>query len=578
MKLTLDEMREIAKRLPIGYYLGRNTPVIVEEGYHAFANVVNGDIHIGIGLLQSAADHINPSDVGKWDRETLLRCLLYHEIGHLLLTHKGLGYLDLINSSTKRYRLNKHALINIFEDERIETLLSNVFHGVNFKDFCRLVNGDKVEHSSEENKFLDAVRLRNTTKEINAKIDKAIKSLANINANQISDDDTKNYEKYVSELADLILNEDEKKEDEQSDKSQNDESQSDESQSDEQQTDEGQNNKGQSDKNNNQDKEQDDASDSDESKDEEEERDDGDGGSNNIGSEKSEKKEDEEKVDEGEEQSTGGQFVGGIELLRAAAEKVFVQPPQDVTRVLNRFASRLAKKRGTQAAGCWSGLHGKIEAKRDAMDKDKIFRRKSDVGDKLLSTVNLTLWVDNSNSFHGSKDQLNQILSAVSKAVGMAGDKLNVNLITMDWYASIIPQEQWFVNPAGGNYINKSYINAWEKTRKKDRRNIDIVVFDGLCCNTASLLNAYPDYENLTKEQKQSISKTFGRGYFKHELPLELQVPEKIWNSHDCWIVSDTTNKEYFSKTVPKAHVTYIASDYAKHLQSRVIEILDRIL
>jgi hypothetical protein len=265
-------------------------------------------------------------------------------------------------------------------------------------------------------------------------------------------------------------------------------------------------------------------------------------------------------------------------LLRAAAKKVFVTPPQDVERVLNRFASRLAKKRGTQASGCWSGLHGRIEPKRDAMDRDKIFRRKSDVGDKLFSSVNLTLWVDNSGSFYGSKEQLNQILAAVSKTVNMVGNKLNVNLVRMGTFAEVMSERNWFVDPDGDNDITSSYVDAWKQTRKKDRRNIDIVVFDGCCGRAAYILKWYSDPKDMDEVTKSRYTRAWGEDFFSHALPYELQVAEKIWNSPDCWIVSDNENKKYFEKATPKAHKTYIASDYAKHLQSRVIEILDRIL
>ena len=203
-------------------------------------------------------------------------------------------------------------------------------------------------------------------------------------------------------------------------------------------------------------------------------------------------------------------------------------------------------------------MHGKIDNKRDAMGKDKIFRRKSDVGDSLMDSVNMNLWVDVSASFSQSKDELNNILAAVSRALQMAGSKLKVNVIHAGECAVVVPSDSWAVDPKTDNAINETYLNAWKKTRDKTRRNIDIVVFDGVCGYGAHMMNL---------------------GHRGHaRVPFEIEIAKRIWNNRDCWIVCDDENKKFFTESIPKAHVTYIGKDYARHLQSKVIEILDRIL
>ena len=68
-------------------------------------------------------------------------------------------------------------------------------------------------------------------------------------------------------------------------------------------------------------------------------------------------------------------------------------------------------------------------------------------------------------------------------------------------------------------------------------------------------------------------------GYSCHpQIQFEIEIAKRIWNNRDCWIVCDNENRLFFTESVPKAHVTYIEKDYARHLQSKVIEILDRIL
>ena len=231
-------------------------------------------------------------------------------------------------------------------------------------------------------------------------------------------------------------------------------------------------------------------------------------------------------------------------FLQATAKKVFVEPTDEIANKLQQFASRLAKKRGAQSAGCWSALHGKIDTRRDAMDKDRIFRRRSDVGDKLMSSVNLTLWVDNSGSFCESGPVLNKILAAVARAVGLSNGKLEANVVKMGDEARIAPQSHWFVNPDEDNDINPTYEECWKKTRSKVRRNIDIVVFDGQAT------------------------------YF---MPDKVAIARKIWDHPDCHVISDPDNEPMF-KLMKKAHVTYVSSDYAEHLQEEVMKTLDRIL
>lgn len=579
MKITLEEMVEVAKRLPIGYYLGRKTPVIVENGSATYCNIINGEIHIDIGLLQQAAKNIDPTKAKKWDKETLLRCLLYHEIGHLLLTPKWLRHVSVYKPyGTYMCDNEQQAILNIFEDERIEQLLASTFYGVDFKAFCLLVNKNAQHEETFVNKFFDAVRLRKTSPSKSKAIDDAIYNLKDYTTLTVSSPGL--YQKTLNELIQKLFEEDEQ--DEQSKQEQSEQEQ------DEQEQDE----QGQSEQEQEKDENADDGEGQGQSTqsegDGEEDKDDdssqgsggegeGDGEEENPssspspnGSEEeptsnptSEAEEDDENAAGEDKKPTGAMGVRSpitSEFLKSLASVVFGDPTQKIQNTLNRFASRLAKKRGTQAAGCWSGLHGRIESKRDAMDKDKIFRRKSDIGDKLMQSVNLTLWVDHSGSFSDSKDKLNQILTAVYKALEMSTGKLNVNVVKMDDYARVATKSnEWAVDPNGDNSINDSYATAWERTRKKDCRNIDIVVFDGACGWIAyrSWLGIYN-----SKEQEQR----------------EVGIAKKIWNSHDCWVVSDESNRKFFTLAMPKAHITYINSNYAEHLQAKVMDILDRIL
>lgn len=607
MKITLEEMVEVAKRLPIGYYLGRKTPVIVEMGASAYCNTINGEIHIGIGLLQQAAKNIDSHKANKWNKEILLRCLLYHEIGHLLLTPQNLFHCCL-KGINGQYLTDKerHSFFNIFEDERIERLLDKVFWGVDFKEFCKLVNKGGTQSKTDVDQFFAAVRLRNTTPTKSLAIDKAISELKDCTA-------VDNFffylagkrDRYLTVLANLmktLLDEDKdennnkeedknnsEKKEEGKDKNEEKDNNKDKDDGGQEQNPSGENEqkqgKNEQEQGGNEDKESPTNRNKGKNEDEKDENKNSNGSGNNSEkggddenknsssspSPNEEQDKDEEQNLEDDAPNENGKPTGmsgapattiSPETLRQLASVVFGDPTQDIQNTLNRFAVRLAKKRGTQTAGCWSGLHGRLESKRDAMDKDKIFRRRSDVGDKLMQSVNLTLWVDHSRSFYNSKDKLNQILTAVYRTHKMSTDKLSVNVVKMGVHALVARDAEWAVDPQGNNSINHTYANAWNQTRKKDRRNIDIVVFDGVCGYVA---------EGLFLRRKCGA-------YFESHKKYEVGIANKIWNSHDCWVVSDKGNEEFFTLAMPKAHITYIEGGYAKHLQAKVMDILNRIL
>lgn len=590
MKITWEEMRDIARTLPIGYYLGRKVPVMIEPAGGAYCDPVKCEIHVGMGLLQTAADHIDAKDAAKWSREKLLRCLLYHEVGHLLLTPPKLKrYVYVRRASTGAEGAE---IINIFEDERLEAILSRYFLGVDFKAFVNLIyKGVEINGKSAKDKVYKAVRLRKTTPEISAKVDDAINATKQYTV--VGPSSLGTYEDALNDLVDAILDAPEDESEESSDGKSNDkssggssdkasgdesggseseqdessggesgESEDDESEDDESK-DDADNADGESDEDESDDKSKDKSKDEDESEDEpDDESEDGasdeDKGTEEDnpdgGGESEETPEDGESKDGGKPEDDDGaggmQKPGKIELpdnfLQKLANKVFVKPGSEVSAALRRFAVRLSKKKGAQAAGRWSALHGRIDVRRDALDKERIFRRRSDIGESLMSATHLVLWIDKSGSFSGSVNILNQILAATADAMKMSGGKLTVDVVKMDYVAHVAAPNDWAIVADSGNCVSPSYHHAWQATRKKDRRNIDIVVFDGDCGG-----------------QSYRVGKKV--------------VEEVIWDHPDCHILTDEWNRRYFGGFT-KAHVTYMNSGYAEMLQAEVLKILDRIL
>ena len=116
-------------------------------------------------MLKNAPDDI--------DRESVIRGLFYHEISHALLTYRTDIFKEVMRSFYKGFlkgvkrqlsskpeikaqqikylEENFHDIMNIFEDERIETVCKHYYMNVDFKRNLFLINGiDPMELENNE--------------------------------------------------------------------------------------------------------------------------------------------------------------------------------------------------------------------------------------------------------------------------------------------------------------------------------------------------------------------------------------------------------------------------------------------
>lgn len=562
MKITYEEMKDIAKTLPIGYYLGRKVEVVIDPSGGAFADIVKGVIHVGFDIINQAATKIDATEAEKWNRERLLRCVLYHEVGHLLLTPNDLvscamyAQCYVLDKDVKTWVISlpmqtRHSIMNIFEDERLECILSGVFMDVDFKAFCRLVNKGAVT-KSEIGELIHIIRLRKTDAAISNRIDDIIYECCGLHRGRKCDNTyyklLKIYINLVYTLAYDLIGKPKKEEPEKHDSSdggpEKDEKDGKDDGKDENPTptkrDEGKDS-GEEDKGEDEHDNGDGCGDGEDEVDDE--GDDGDGESGGSDDEEA-----SAPTDDDSEKTPRKPHISS-DYLNNVGDGLFATPTPEVGAKFDQLARRLAKRKGLAAAGCYSALHGKINVKRDAMDKDRIFRRFSDVGDMINSGTNITLWIDTSGSFYESVPVLNRILSAANRVAKMSCN-VNINVVKMTNRAVVADDDDWEINALGGNYIGKSYLNAWKRTRGKGRRNIDIVVFDGDAKSDAPL----------------PVEKFTGK-------PIE----QLIWNHPDCYIVTDKSNYSYF-KPLANAHITYVSKNYAELLEKEFVKIVDRIV
>lgn len=162
----LQEIKSIVDTLPIGYYFGSGLPVKVDN--------VAETSYIDLKNLEIVISTKNIKNVD----EKNIRPVLYHELSHAILTPEKLFEIYM-GPETKN-------IMNIFEDERIETILKNYYIDCNFAKNIYTVNGitkaDELNPKNEIEYFYKIVRFR-VSKKWNIEIDKIIKKYKKMDRN-----------------------------------------------------------------------------------------------------------------------------------------------------------------------------------------------------------------------------------------------------------------------------------------------------------------------------------------------------------------------------------------------------------
>ena len=150
MDVTFEEVKEVVETLPLGFYCSRRVPLTLEKKTDVGTSYYNPkDDNIVIDF-SPIAEGLNkaPSNDPSYTKETAIRSMVYHELSHAILTPEKMRVVE--------------TYFNIFEDERIETVLSSYFHDVDFKKQVLMINGGKVTSPKNvTHAFFNLVRFRN---------------------------------------------------------------------------------------------------------------------------------------------------------------------------------------------------------------------------------------------------------------------------------------------------------------------------------------------------------------------------------------------------------------------------------
>lgn len=131
MQLTKELLQHYVNKVPIGYYVGRNVDVSIGDKDDTYFDLAKGIIVISYPTIKDNARLIRTDA----DAEKSVRHLIFHELSHALLTPRIL-HIDMV--------------LNVFEDERIESILKNYYLDTDFKAFVKKLNGFKNQPPENE--------------------------------------------------------------------------------------------------------------------------------------------------------------------------------------------------------------------------------------------------------------------------------------------------------------------------------------------------------------------------------------------------------------------------------------------
>lgn len=522
--ITFSMVNNILKTLPIGYYLGRKIDCELADSDATFYNPNTQKVQIGYRMLPCLELTGTEDEI-----ENDVRCALYHEISHVILTPK--------TTVTK--------LFNVFEDERIETMLKDFYHRVDFKSFVKKVNGYMGEPPmSADDMFYQVVRYRVGEKRFTDRVKEIIHQYRTINASTNPNHvDIYNY-KYDIEMLYWEIKEYfkehkpepptpptpptppepltppekmKKKKGSGKGKKVTEEPETEEPED-------------------NEDEEPEDG----ESEDDE----DGEDGDGNGESEEPEKEWTPEEIKQIKN------------AIKQAFKGVFERyNNKELTLNINRIIDRATRKKN-MTGGAVNGYAGKLNPRQvgngGKPDLYKWFEKPINTNGNRYSKVRLNLFVDVSGSFQGSENVLNQLITSVNEVEKNNRD-LSVNVIKMGNTNRIAPKNERLVKCEEGNYLTNDIIGIYNQVQETQAMNYNVIVFDG---------NA------------QSFDGMWGT---KKEIAIAEN--EKAWtafNHPNCTIISDYSNKDKMELHCTNAKRIY-TYNYAEEFIENVLKAMEQM-
>lgn len=487
--ITYEKVNAILQTLPIGYYIGRKLSVKLGDAETSFFNVMSNELVVS---YQQVAKLENPT-------EEDIRCLLYHETSHALLTPKIMKMNDILN---------------IFEDERIETICKSFYLGVNFKNFVKKVNNfdESTPVTDARQYFYRVVRFRIGEKQFLDTVNKLIKKYAFLNRSTSGiyvDNYANDVDNFYNEVKAWFESHKEKKEEITKSEEQSSENP----------------NEGTPSKNESENKSEDNSKETTEQ-------------SSTSSKETNEDTNTDEELNETLKKS----LEDSIQALNNEFKNLEDTNLQNTFRQILLNKQNIAKMNGS-AINSYSGT---FDYRSVARNDYKYFVRQNRAGNvRRFSKVKLNLFVDTSGSFSYSQDVVNKMLYNLALLEKQTSD-FEFDVVSMSMSEKLLAKNERRINAYGGNKLDEKIFDFYKKVQDKNSTNINIVMFDG---------DAFSDYYYYGKRKNA----------YKNMA---------AFNHSNCIIISDTDNQMQINEYCQSAKRIIVNRNYAQLLIQNVVSNL----
>lgn len=515
MNITKERVQSILKTLPVGYYLKRNIDVeLSETASTSYIDLQNERITIAMNNFRKAYKSV----VSDEQLEETIRAILYHELSHAILTPKKLHVTNVMN---------------VFEDERIETLLKNFYINVNFKqNVSRIVNIDTLNDMEPFELFFKIVRFRQGPKHFVDRVSRLIKKYMNITAETTNTDDYEydvecfynDVKRYAEQLKREYEAQLEKEKLECETKKQSEEQVDTSTETEDKET-------------TSVEVEQTLANDKTKEKDEEVKE----TIFTDTHGEHNTEKDKNEFTDEELKELTSNIIAKLNKHMDNTETKQYIK---ELTPIIKQ--AKTQQSNASSAINAYSGVFNP----RSVMNDDyKYFVQKNRTGHlKHFSKIRLNLYIDRSGSFRYSQDTVNAFLNALAKLEKEVTD-FEFNVVTIGAGEIVHAKNDRQIKCGGGNALTTKIFEIVKSLSCADCTLYNIVLFDG---------------DAFLHDVHYSIKKMSNESNFK------------VFNSTNTYIVSDKSNERVISKYAPLAKTT-ITKNYARDFKQQILNILQNM-
>lgn len=540
MNVSFGYCEDVLKTLPIGYYLGHPVTLKLEPtGDKTYIELGCERITIGFVNVYNACKNA-PDD---YDRESIIRSLLYHEVSHAILTPSKLfeyvlsdewphNYDQLCRSTTTvrcgkqtnkvnnpnyipKDKLdwivkNLHDIINIFEDERIETLLNTYYMNTNFKRLVIMLNGNPEKFCNRDamSRFFAIVRYRHGDPKLVSQVQHIINRHAGLD-NASCFQPCLNYVLDIMNLMCAVMLSIDNEKPEQSAQNTN-ENQSDETSSDNESS-----------------------------------------SSEQSAQEESEQNQNEELTDDQIDQimKTIEPFLQSFateeELMATKKMLNGLTTNPDAAAIktkVNKILNAILNKQKNLSSGSHA-YAGRIDP-RATINRDYRWFAKKNQGSaaKHFNKVRFNLFVDSSGSFCGSQNAINALICAL-KQIESTNPDFSVRVAHCGAGTVLAPVDNPYVTCENFSQLGHNTKEIYDSMQQAQASNVNIVVFDGHMSGSIRRGNAYSAFDH-----------------------------------QNCIIVSDDANEDDIRKYAPSAKAIIMNSGYAEAFIDVVLKQIESML